>query len=132
MAKSGEDLWFGTMSNTHCLVIGGYLGSTTPILNDSYACEFGESAFSPPVPAIIGDWRPPRIFSYDTATSKLTEKFSSCGDTFATTSPAAAPREPCLQYTLGIRSGGSLGDIVFLGGPTLSFTGGIDLFAFDV
>jgi hypothetical protein len=33
--------------------------------------------------------------------------------------------------TLGLRSGGSLGDIVFLGGPSLSFSGGVNLFAYN-
>jgi len=96
MAKSGEDIWFGTMSNTHCLVIGGYLGSTTPVLTDSYVCEFGESAFSPPVPAIIGDWRPPRIFVYDTANNtppNPKEVYSNCPAPASTTAEADFVRE---------------------------------------
>jgi len=35
LAKSGDDIWFGTAPNTHCLVLGGYLGVTDPILTDS-------------------------------------------------------------------------------------------------
>jgi hypothetical protein len=136
MAKSGPDLWFGTMSNTHCLVIGGYLGSTTPVLNDSYVCEFGDNQFSSQLPDIIGDWRPPRIFVYHTDTSTLEEK-----NTFNCTTPDSTKSTvdslvgplppPCMMSTLGLRSGGSLGDIVFLGGPSLSFAGGVNLFAYN-
>lgn len=43
LAKTGDQLWFGTMSNTHCLVEGAYLGQTTPRETASYTCEFGSS-----------------------------------------------------------------------------------------
>jgi len=114
LAKSADDVWFGTAPNVHCLVIGGFLGMTDPVQTDSYVCEFGASQFSPPVPPMVGDWRPPQIFVYDTAAESLANK---------------TPLDPLIATTLGIRSAGTVGDVVFLGGPSL--LGGINLFAFN-
>ncbi len=30
MAKSRDDIWLGTMANTHCLVLGSYLNLDSP------------------------------------------------------------------------------------------------------
>jgi hypothetical protein len=57
--KTGK-LWFGTAPNVNCLVSGGYFDSTSPTENKSWVCEFGESQYSPPLPAILGDFRPPK------------------------------------------------------------------------
>ncbi len=116
LTKSGDDLWFGTAPNVHCLVIGGYLGIEFPHQTDSWVCEFGESQVSPPVPGFIGDWRPPRIFVYSTKTGDLAEK---------------TPPDFLTNSTVGIRSAGALGGVVILGGPSLSLEGGINLFAFN-
>lgn len=35
LAKSSDDLWFGTAPNVHCMVLGGYLGMTGPQENSS-------------------------------------------------------------------------------------------------
>ena len=113
LAKSDYDLWFGTAPNVHCLVIGGYLGVTSPIQNDSYTCEFGESQFSPPLPPPLGDTRPTQVYTYNIETRELVDK---------------TPMDPLIMGTVGIRSAGSLDNIVFLGGPG---TGGVNLFAFD-
>ncbi len=129
LAKTGDDLWFGTMANTHCLVVGGYLGSTSPIETSSYVCEFGQSEVVrngwPPipadvVPAIIGDFRPPHIYVYDTAAGTLTEKV-----------PPAGPHSLRLTTTLGLRSAGTLNDVVIMAGPALSPAGGVNMFAFQ-
>jgi hypothetical protein len=114
LAKPGDDLWFGTAPNTHCLVLGPSLGITTPIQTESYVCEFGESQYSPPLPAAIGDWRPPDLFRYDTKAGALTE---------------VTPADPRVGTVVGIRSAGTLDGVVLLGGPSL--LGGISLFAFD-
>lgn len=116
LTKSGDDLWFGTAPNVHCLVLGTYLGANIPHETASWVCEFGSSQFSPPLPDFIGDWRPPRIFAYSTENGELVEK---------------TPDHPLIGLTLGIRSAGTLGDVVILGGPTLSPEGGINLFAFN-
>jgi len=114
LAKPGDELWFGTAPNTHCLVLGGYLGITTTIQTDSYVCEFGDSQYSPPLPPAAGDWRPPDMFVYDTQAMTLTE---------------VTPADPFAAASVGIRSAGTLDGVVLLGGPSL--LGGISLFAFD-
>jgi len=115
LTQSNNMIWFGTAPNVHCLVLGTYLQSTDPMETESWVCEFGDSAFCPPVPPEIGDWRPPRIFAYDTDTKTLVEH---------------TPASPLIQLTVGIRSAGALGDVVLMGGPKLSVEGGINLFAF--
>ncbi|MCF8366144.1 MAG: T9SS type A sorting domain-containing protein [Bacteroidales bacterium] len=114
LTQNDDKLFFGTGPNIHCLVIGGYLQMTTPLLSDCFACEFGASQFSPPVPPSIGDWRPARMFSYDTYSNTQTE---------------ITPPDPKLNTTSGIRSAGNLNGVVLLGGP--SFTGGVNIFAFE-
>jgi hypothetical protein len=114
LAKSGSDLWFGTAPNTHCLVLGPSLGITATLQTPSYVCEFGESQYSPPLPPAVGDWRPPDLFLYDTQAMTLTDM---------------APADPLFRTAVGIRSAGTLDDVVILGGPGLQ--GGISLFAFD-
>ena len=49
MVKSGDNLWFGTGANVQCLAKGSYANLTTPYQTACYVCEFGESAFSPPL-----------------------------------------------------------------------------------
>ncbi len=123
LTKAGDDLWFGTAANVLCFVEGSYLQYTNPQINDCWVCEFEESQFfspDPPPDPRIGDWRPPRIFVYETQTNSLIEK----------TNDIPYPHNLRLKTTLGIRSAGSSGDMVFLGGPGLS--GGINIFAFDV
>lgn len=115
LAKSGDNLWFGTAPNVNCLVIGGYLGDTDPYENENQVCEFGSGPFVPPLPASMGDWRPAQMFVYDVSTRTLTEK---------------TPQDPLVFQSSGIRSAGTLGDVVFLAGPNLSQDGGINLFAF--
>jgi hypothetical protein len=125
MAKAGDDIWMGTMANTHCLVAGGYMGVDSAFATSSYVCEFGQSSVVrngfPPIPAnvvppIIGDFRPPHIYVYDTATQTMTEK---------------VPPGPLLSLTLGLRAAGTLNDVVLLAGPALSLTGGLNMFAFQ-
>lgn len=114
LAESRNTLWFGTAPNVHCLVVGGFLSVTVPHETDSWVCEFGESKYSPPLPAAAGDWRPPQIFALDLETGALTER---------------TPADPLLARTTGIRSAGSLERVAFLAGPGL--LGGINLFAYD-
>ena len=114
LAKSGPSLWFGTAPNVHCLVLGAYLGQTAAIESGSYVCELGDSPFVPPLPAAIGDWRPPRIFTLDLATGGLVDR---------------TPNDVAIQLTVGLRSAGTVGDVVLLGGP--NFSAGINLFAFQ-
>lgn len=114
LTQNSDNLFFGTGPNIHCLVIGGYLQQTSPLQTDCYACEFGSSKFSPPLPPTAGDWRPARIFTFNTATGTQTE---------------ITPMDPKLSNTSGIRSAGNLNGVALLGGP--GFTGGVNIFAFN-
>ena len=140
MAKRGTDIWFGTSANQFCTVIGSYLASIQQIIQipefaletDSFVCEFGFSdfrnQFDPPnpnldkLPAPLGDWRPPKIYVYNTQNNTRTDK---------------TPDDPLIQDTIGIRSSGTIDNIVIMGGPNLiaSYSGlsqhaAINLFAF--
>lgn len=122
LTQSGDNLWFGTAANVICLA-SSLLGATDPVQNDSYVCEFGSSQYVHPllgyplgtVNPAVGDWRPPEIWAYDTTTNELVNK-----------TPLT---DPNIYFTAGLRSAGSLGDVVFLGGPGLG--GGLNLFAFN-
>lgn len=118
LAKNGNNLWFGTAPNVHCLVIGSYLGMTGSMETGSYACEFGDSQFSPPFPDALGDWRPSRMYVYDTQHETLED---------------VTPNDHRLNQVIGIRSVGTIGNIVFLGGPSAAAGGdiGVTLFAFN-
>ena len=118
LCKNGDNLWFGTAPNVNCLVTGSYLGMTGSIETPSFACEFGDSQFSPPFPDALGDWRPSRIYTYNTETEQLED---------------LTPADPALNQVIGLRSVGSIDNIVFLAGPSLQVNGslGITLFAFN-
>jgi hypothetical protein len=121
LTKAGDDLWIGTLANTHCLAIGGMmsllgLGNAIPHENTSWVCEFGESQLVPPMPPFFGDWRMPHIYVFDLTTETLTDK---------TPLPFI---DPLIQTTLGLRSAGNLNNVVILGGPSL--VAGINLFAY--
>jgi hypothetical protein len=123
MAKSGDDLWFGTGANVSCMAMAGInITFPAPKETSSYVCEFGESQFSPPfpLPPQDGDWRPPKIYVYNTRTNTLTDK-----------TPTCSLADCRINTTMGFRSAGALGKVVILGGPCLP-TGiaGINLFAF--
>lgn len=116
ITKPDHRIWFGTAANVLCWVLGNLAAITgTPqsLATNSWVCEFGDSPFSPPLPAAMGDWRPPSIYTYDTVSETLTE---------------VTPADPRIKTTLGIRSAGNLNNVVFLGGPAFGL--GINLFAF--
>ena len=114
MTKSGNDLWFGTVANTLCGVIwllGEEFGRyPAPYETSSIVCEFDQSQYPPE----YSDWRPPHIYLYDTHTGILSD---------------VTPDDPLIESTSGIRSAGSLDDVVFLGGPGKDE--GVVLFAFN-
>lgn len=125
MTRAGKTLWFGTGANVNCLTSGRALRNTTPTLNDDWVCEYGESQIAkrnPQLPAILGDHRPPRLYTYDTVKGQLTEKT----DLVRNASPEDANR---LTTTAGIRAAGTFGGVALLGGPALGNS--INLFAFD-
>ncbi|HAS82160.1 MAG TPA: hypothetical protein DCS43_05665 [Verrucomicrobia bacterium] len=132
LTEAEGHLWFGTAANVHALVLGGYLSITNPIQTESFVAEFGHSYVSQAlgVPAMIGDWRPPRIFRYDPVTGQNMAR--------DTTSDLPMAHLQRLRTTLGLRSAGSwLGStnsprsLVFLAGPALAANGGLNMFAYD-
>ena len=142
MVKSGDNIWFGTGANVNCLVQSFYLGlSDYELDNEAYVCEFGNSQYLKDLIAglpdlvdtgsidiselpmdIIGDWRPSKIYVYNTLTKTLTDKTP-------LSNPLFSYPETLMNATFGIRSAGTLGNVVILAGP--SALGGIDLYAFN-
>lgn len=121
MAKSGDNVFFGTGANIHCLVIQGYLGQNNPILTEDYVCEASADAWR--------DFRPPSMYIYNPFTG-LTNLFDL--NTPQTIAPELYANAQLLrQGTTGIRSAGAHpSGIVFLAGPGIS-RGTVNLFAFD-
>jgi len=111
LTKFGNKLWFGTIPNTHCLVISGYLGVSEASLTDSYVCEGGEA-----------DFRPPRAFYYDISKKKLV-------DVTQRILVGGALDRYRLTTTIGLRSAGAKAQVAFLGG--INTSGGINIFAFN-
>ncbi len=112
MTKQGDNIWFGTVANTHCLVMAGYLDMDASVVTDNYVCELGD-ALSP-----YGDFRRPKIYWFKTQTGELLNM-----------SPMPpSPAGMLLASTSGLRSAGSINGIAFLAGPG---GGGIRMFAFD-
>jgi len=142
MTKTDDRLWFGTAANVECLVIGTYLNfDDSPLLFDSkakasindvlnptqppivQACEFGRSwmkAANPSLPAALGDWRPPTIYSYRAGEGLVNR-------TAQVTGPNNDTQR--LRSTLGLRSAGSKDGVVFLAGPDIT-ANNIFIFAF--
>ncbi len=114
LTQESDKLFFGTGPNIHCLVLGGYLGLTSPIETDCWVCEFGEGPFTPPIPPQIGDWRPPRLYTYNTLSGEEID---------------ITPPDPGISEISGIRSAGSLNGVALLGGPLM--TGGIKIYAYN-
>jgi len=136
LTRTGTNLWFGTVANTQCLVMGSYLQMTTPMLNQTSVCEFGQSptvqqgvslgttTIIPPgaIPAGLGDWRPPHLFRYTMGSS------SQPVDLATLQGPAAkAALTVALDQTVGIRSADSMDDpfnsghkIIIFAGPSLA------------
>jgi hypothetical protein len=126
MTNSANNLWYGTVANTLCTAISGILTTAAlplvPFQTSSFVCEFDQSNFlvnNPSVPPALGDWRPPKIFTYDKVTGTVTDR---------------TPNDPLINQTLGFRSAGSINDLVILAGPALAQFGtlpaGVNLFAF--
>jgi len=117
LTKYSENLWFGTIPNTHCLVITGFLGIGASSMNSSWVCEGLNE---------VTDFRPPRAFFYNLKKKKLVE-----------VTKKILAREPDASYlktTIGLRSAGSAGGVAFLGGISAILSdgeGGVNIFAFD-
>lgn len=127
VAEAGDDVWFGTFANGHCITRGTVVAdpeSLVPVQTSSYACEFGVGPFSPsPLPARVGDFRAPQIFVYNKVTKTHT-------DLTPRNPMNPAQPIPLIQQTFGIRAAARVGNLIILGGRALSTAGGVNLFAF--
>jgi hypothetical protein len=126
MTAVGSEVWFGTVANGNCITQAGLalLGAPPPGYDlGSWACEFGMSPYVTAglLPAAFGDFRPPRLYIYDTQTQALT-------DITPTSKFTPTGLDPIIMQTVGIRAAGSIGNLVLFGGTNL--LGGINLFAF--
>jgi len=134
MTKVGDEIWFGTMSNTFCAVFGtlaAQFADGEPITGlpptASCVCEFADAAapwwmfggWPPTYPDQLKDVRPPEMYSYNTVTKTLTPRNAGLIDYFL--------RQ---VRTLGFRAAGSLGDVVFFAGPSID-NQSIYMFAFQ-
>lgn len=116
LAKSGHNLWFGTIANTLCLVLDSLQGlfPIGPIKTDDWVCESEGK-----------DFRPPRIFVYNTTSKALIDMTG----VVLSRSKDDATR---LKTTTGLRSAGAYGNVVFIGGITALWGGqGVNIFAFQ-
>jgi hypothetical protein len=113
LTKVGDNLFFGTLANTLCLVESGYLGVETGHVTPEWVCEFGASKSG------MGDFRAPNMFRYDVAAKSL-----------VSLNPTPySPADIVRRRTTGFRSAGSLDGVAFLAGPAVG--GGVSFFAFD-
>ncbi len=124
MDTDSRYIWFGTAANVGALGLAG-AGLPVPIEFKSPAkkilyrvWESGASKYPrgmTPVESILGDWRPPKVYRYDTQTDTLID---------------FTPNDPLIKKILGLRSLTVFNGIVLAGGPTFEMNG-ICLFAFD-
>jgi len=138
LVANGTDVWVGTAPNMICFSMGGPSNPLGPHQTDSWVCEYDRSNFiedfnarqtdpAAQVPLGMGDWRPPEIYRVDKCggITNMSERINCQVDLQR------------LARTFGLRSAGSIGDIVLLAGPTNllgpmadTFAGGINVFAF--
>ncbi|MFW5878232.1 MAG: hypothetical protein ACOCVR_00300 [Myxococcota bacterium] len=109
--KMDEKIFFGVAPNVHCLVMMSYLQMTTPVETDLYVCELQEASSG------RADTRVPTIYVFDKETGELEDISPEMG----------TPEYMILASTIGLRSAGGLGDVIFLAGPTFD---GIAMFAY--
>ena len=129
LTTTEDSVWYGTVANTACQVVGGALqaggiAGLPAFATDKLVCEFAQSQEVVADPTLdgAGDWRPPQIFQYHIKTHQVTER-----------TPTS---DPLAEEAGGVRGAGTVGDLVLLGatvkGPEAAGTNapGVILFAF--
>ena len=96
MAKSGDDIYFGTLANANVVVSEVYLGANAPSQSFSTVQETTNSYYGK-LHGGTEDWRPPQLFRYNIPSHTLT--------LLDTNLPAAD--FDALQLVGGIRAGGA-------------------------
>lgn len=121
LTQGNGQIYYGTNTNYLCNTISeinkqgnGMIPVLPPYENQCWVCEYGESQTGKG-DDLFGDWLHPRIYHYNPETG---------------TNEDVTPEEcDVLDYTYGLRSGGSLGDVSFIGGPNKA--DGISLYAYN-
>jgi hypothetical protein len=116
MTKHKNTLWFGTGANMSCIAVGQLFND--PDSNSTNVCEYGDSQLAQNFgfPPFVGDFRVSQIYSYDTKLKLLINR-----------SPVW---DPNFIGTLGMRSAGTVGNVILMGGPALDPNGSINIMAF--
>ena len=128
LTESGDDVWWGTFANANCLTQAGSVPSTpnpngapNSHMTDSWVCEYYDSPYYPSVlpDARIGDFRPPRFYSYAKSTQTLvdrTPKYPAYVN--PTTNPTGIYN--FINITRGIRSATTYNGLIIMAGPALT------------
>lgn len=111
LVKAGNNIFFGTIANTLCLVEEGYLGMNSPQQTDYWVCD--------PTQPPYGDFRAPDLWRYNLNLGKL----------ISLNPPAGSAADILRRSVTGFRSAGQANGVTFLAGPRIS--GGVAMFAFD-
>lgn len=119
MTKVNGLVYFSSSGNVLTLASLGLAGAPGARVTTVHAEEGAQSQYpvgvSEDLMAYLGDWRPPEMHVYDTAT-----------DTYRN----ITPDDDLLDSTLGLRSAGAANGVVLFAGPDLTYQG-MNLFAFN-
>lgn len=151
LTKSGNSMWIGTGSNILCLM-RGLTFSLTNIgelsdENDLWVCEYTRGKYPREmidrwIPPNYGDFREPKVYKYDLYKNGIPQEPLSMADRGSDIEERASKIEDItetitdenaltlLENTFGLRSAGSIGNLVFMAGPT-GVGKGINIFAFN-
>jgi len=152
----GNLIFFGTVANGQCIGEAAFYtnnptGQPAPYQTNSWACEFGQSAYSNlkwqsllALPPILADFRPPRFYVYsltDHTIKDITPKLGGSPGAYCSASGLGTPL--CIDAlwlrVRGVRTAtsfngtgpdGTLHNYVLVSGPSL--TGALSFFALDI
>lgn len=129
LTSSGDTLWFGTGSNIMPVGFGALLDTRNedsdrdleelvPALEfTDLVMEFAKSTYENGELGLLGDYRPPRMYTYDIGSQVLKD---------------ITPDDPLVDKTFGIRSAAYFNGVVLLAGPYMDKDlKGICIFAFN-
>jgi hypothetical protein len=141
--------YFGTQANAQCIgegAISKSLTGPTPYATDTWTCEFARSPYAQPngpLPAQIGDQRPPRMYAYNLATHAVQDITPKLGGSPGAYCSAAGANPLCIDslwLTMrGVRTATSYTEpttgrtYLIVSGPALVMgSNALDFFAYDV
>lgn len=122
LVKPNDTTWFGTGANLACQTAGGalsFLSSFLRFQTPEMVCEFRKGQYADVINyGPLGDWRPPKIYAYETLSDTLIDK--------------TPIDDPYVNRVYGIRFAASHNGVVLMGGPgRIGFLDAIYLFAYD-